>query len=865
MNFDEDDNDDLPPAMPISGRHAVHRRVSDHETKESDPETIVVSPDVLAVPSKARYPRIDGYKITGILGRGGMGVVYRAIDNKLNRDVAIKTMVAHLRTPKFQQRFETEAKSLALINHKGVTRVYDFGISEDTPYLVMDYIEGQTLNTIADGKPLESARAAEIVMQLADALHACHEQGIIHRDVKPANVIMTPKGVAKLTDFGIAKQRDDSDIRRLTSTGEIMGTPAYMAPEQASGVIKKVGPATDVYGAGAVLYELLTGRPPFLSHDPVQIVLMVLGNQPVAPRALQPHIPKDLENIVLKALEKKPADRYATGEQLAKDLGRFLRGEPVQARPVSVPRRAIFWMKQHSVITSVAALVVLAVASALVGLSIHNARLQTELNRTKYLVAKGRDLSEWLFNDFSRMIQEHEGSTTLLNQLTNTTKDYLIAMEAGVEGNADLRLNVVQSWIKLASIQGGPDLGVLGQHDQARTSLDTAEALLKGFESHPQYAKTKMLLWIYQAKLDLIHSNGVPAARERLAQISAMLADQNLNLTSQQRFNIEYETLLIELRISNAEGDAEASERVIARLEQLYSAQKDRDPDRPLPLSMLTLLWQARVNRATMEDRSGELIEPLSDDLHHVRTLLKKDMANLHTRSQIAILERLLADTTYLQGDYESALALYATIKATWEEAGIRDPENAGAFYNAGNASCYMAETLMTLDRMEEVKPVLDQAREFYTRYAARSGLQLNQCPEAYGIYGAEAMYYSKLGDRNRAIEILEQKAVGLQEIASANVEYRQQVADDYAQMVMLYVVTVVEELEFEGPEPPDSLYDTFDKALAAIDRAKSYFEALENDGVSNERVRGQQQRVLEMEAILKQERDRLEPVGDIL
>jgi WD40 repeat protein len=320
-----------------------------------------------------------------VVGRGRFGVVYRARDN-LGRVVALKLL--HDLDLEEEDRFRQEARIVAGLDHANVIKVHTWDKTKDGRlYLDMEFIPGGSLNSRLKS-PQPAREAAGLVATLAEATHYMHGKGIVHRDLKPANVLLKPPDLLpapagdatdpgdlplglftpKITDFGLAK-----DLRKrqhLTATGAVLGTPGYMAPEQAAGGGQDVGPAADVYALGAILYEALTGRPPFLGATALDTLAQILGHDPVPPTRLQPKVPRDLETICLKCLEKSPARRYPSAEELAKDLRRHLKGEPIQARPVGRLKRAGRWCRRHRLVAgllAVAGILLLALVGALFG------------------------------------------------------------------------------------------------------------------------------------------------------------------------------------------------------------------------------------------------------------------------------------------------------------------------------------------------------------------------------------------------------------------------------------------------------------------------------------------------------------------
>ena len=284
---------------------------------------------------------LDGkYRVGRLIGEGGMGTVYEGENSRIGRRVAIKVLHARIAAmPEFVERFEREAKAAARIGSRHVCDVLDLGdLPSGDRYIVMEFLDGVSFEDrlAAKGK-LTAAQLAPIAFELLEGLGTMHNARVIHRDLKPANVLLTRDGQPKIADFGLA--RDLVQESSQTQTGQILGTPSYMAPEQALGIPSMIGPPTDVYALGAILYEMLTGQPPFIAPTVIETLDLVRSQEPVPPRRLQPKIPRDLETICLKCLEKRPQQRYASAQLLADDLSRFLDGKPVHARPVSTITR----------------------------------------------------------------------------------------------------------------------------------------------------------------------------------------------------------------------------------------------------------------------------------------------------------------------------------------------------------------------------------------------------------------------------------------------------------------------------------------------------------------------------------------------
>jgi serine/threonine protein kinase len=279
--------------------------------------------------------RFGDYELLHEIARGGMGVVYRARQISLNRIVALKMILAgRLATEEDITRFRTEAEAAARLQHPHIVAVHDVGAIEGQHYFSMDFIEGASLAQKLQAGPMPGRMAARYIRLIARAVHHAHKQGVLHRDLKPSNILIDTEDEPHIMDFGLAKRLGGDSAQ--TRTGVVLGTPSYMAPEQAAGKSQELGPACDIYGLGAVLYECITGRPPFRAETPLDTVMQVMDRDPPPPRLLNPNIDHDLETICLKCLEKDPRRRYATAEALAEDLQRYLNDETISARSFNV-------------------------------------------------------------------------------------------------------------------------------------------------------------------------------------------------------------------------------------------------------------------------------------------------------------------------------------------------------------------------------------------------------------------------------------------------------------------------------------------------------------------------------------------------
>jgi serine/threonine protein kinase len=373
---------------------------------------------------------VEDYALLGELGRGAMGVVYKARQVSLNRIVALKMVLAgqHARAEDLA-RFRTEAEAVARLQHPNIVQIYQVGEHDGCPFCALEFVNGTTLAKRLLGTPQPPRPAAHLIEILARAIHQAHQRGIVHRDLKPSNVLLAPPpdagdglmtsgdplgaeqyyGIPKISDFGLAKQLD-SETASQTKSGTVLGTPSYMAPEQARGQGEEVGPPADVYALGAILYELLTGRPPFKAETLIHTLYQVTTEEPAPPRQLQPKLPRDLETICLRCLAKQPRRRYPSALALAEDLRRFLNGEPILARSHTTSERLWRWCRRNPVPASLLITVTLGSAFGMW----HLTRLSNQIVRTTALESTAQQSDVLvevndIYSDVVRRVKEGKG------------------------------------------------------------------------------------------------------------------------------------------------------------------------------------------------------------------------------------------------------------------------------------------------------------------------------------------------------------------------------------------------------------------------------------------------------------------------
>jgi len=447
-----------------------------------------------------------GYEILGVLGRGGMGIVYRARHTALNRNVALKMIrEGELATPEEFERFYREAEAVARLRHPNIVQIYEVGRTGSNPYFSLEYVEGGTLHAFLDRRPQDPKFAAQMLEQIARAAHHAHEEGIVHRDLKPVNILLSEMGrrraehespttssrgnsgpatesvvirSPKITDFGLARRLDES--ARLTQSGCAAGTPAYMAPEQfvARG---PVGPAADIYSLGVILYEILTGRTPFAGSS-VEIMHQTLNQDPVPPRRLQPTVPRDLETICLKCLNKEPRHRYETAEQLADDLNRFLAGRPIVARAVGPLGQALLWRRRNPVTALLLSAVVLALllgagVASFFAIRAENNAYQSEQNAMRY--REQRRVAE---KETARALQ---AETDKDNALRGETREREFA----------------QKLAELKSAEAYDAHMVIAHRDWEKGQVGRAQQILRLYEPAPGKTDRRGFEWHYLDRL----------------------------------------------------------------------------------------------------------------------------------------------------------------------------------------------------------------------------------------------------------------------------------------------------------------------------------------------------------------------------
>jgi serine/threonine-protein kinase len=474
---------------PLSHLFDVHNAISLPISLDAAPAVPVVADGALEDRAIRGAPRISGYQIERVLGSGGMGVVYLADDLALNRKVALKILRQGVQDdPGHRGRFEREAAAAAKCQHPNLVQIFEIGEFQGEFYLALEYVEGETLAKAMAGLPQPPREAAGLVEKLARAIEHVHGRGVVHRDLKPANVLLTLAGEPKITDFGLARL-DDRSTR--TEVGTLLGTLAYMAPEQASGGAVEVGAPADIHALGAILYEALTGRPPYRGDSPEKTLQKILFEDVVPPSNLQPEIPRDLEAISLKCLEKSPNHRYASAVELAEDLRRFLDGRPIFARPVRLWERSWRWCRRNpklATVSAVLAATVLVAIGAFVGMTYrHNLQLRAEVRRTQAKADEARKNYQEARSTIQAMLKRLDDSRVTgvprLLDLRRSLQEDALAFYDQILRQVDSNDPFVRADSARALCDAAPLQHALGQSDVALDTVRRALRLVEGLMS----------------------------------------------------------------------------------------------------------------------------------------------------------------------------------------------------------------------------------------------------------------------------------------------------------------------------------------------------------------------------------------------
>jgi serine/threonine protein kinase len=702
-------------------------------------------------------PAVPGYDIIRELGRGGMGVVYWAWQSSLGRPVALKMILAGSHAgPLELARFRTESEAVARLQHPHIVQIYDVGRHDDRPYMALEYVNGGSLAQKLTGTPLPARSAAQFMETVARAVHYAHQQGILHRDLTPANILLGKSEIErgetrmqrisadpirehppdpcssafysftpKITDFGLAKILV-GDGRMQTRSGAIMGTPSYMAPEQAAGKTKGAGPATDVYALGAILYEMLTGRPPFRAETPLETLLQVQSVDPVPPSRLQPQLPRDLTTICLKCLQKEAHKRYASAEAFAQDLRRFVQGEPILVRRTPFWERGIKWAKRRPAVAALLAVTSVAALSLLGGTLAHQvqlrAALQTAEDQRQQAQAnfeKARQaVDEMLTEVGQKELADLPGVDEVRRKLLFKALTFYQAFLKEKPASLSLRQETGRAQRRVGDI-----CRLLGQHPEAdqayREALDIQTQLVADFPSSADYrhdlagslSNLGLLL-----KVTGKYSEAEQAYRQALEIQSRIAADFPNVVEYQQALAGTHYNLGLLLKNTGKPGKAEQAYRqaldIRTRLAADFPDQPDYRQDVAMTLHDLGVLLKATGQRVEAERAYREALEfqaKLVVDFPG-RPDYRRSFASSH--NNLANLLKASGRPAEARQAYERAREIQAQLVADFPTRPNYRRDLAHSYYNLGHL-------LQTTARPQEAKEAYGRAREIQTKLAA--------------------------------------------------------------------------------------------------------------------------------------------------
>jgi tetratricopeptide (TPR) repeat protein len=673
-------------------------------------------------PTAPPRPRVPGYEIEKELGRGGMGVVYQARQVSLGRSVALKMILTgQMAGEEELMRFRREAEAVARLQHPNIVQIHEVGEHDGCSFFSLELCPGGSLAAKLGRKPLPPRQAAELAETLAHAVQAAHDQGIVHRDLKPANVLLSADGTPKITDFGLAKRLDEVG---QTQTGAVMGTPSYMAPEQAAGQSKQIGPATDVYALGVILYEMLTGRTPFGGGDVLEVLQRAIYDEPISPRLLRPSCPRDLETICLKCLHKEQGRRYHTARELADDLHCYLKGRPITARPVGRLERLSRWCVRRPVTAGLLAALVVAVAT-------------------------GFSAVTWMW------LRAEEFRVRAEQQRDRAEENFRVALEASVDAT-----RLAEQLKPIAGTQSATVKEIL------TLALDNYERLReRAGESRPVL-------------------EGEGGIRASFSDIYLLLGDTTAALQSAQQACAIYEQLLREepdnagwragragslVKVANAllpRGQPMEAERAVRTSLELRQQLVDERPDDPA----------RQMDLAASDDALGTIRQALGD-LPGAAVAFRRALAlrlpvaereprNRTWRRDAALSQQRVADMLWNDAWEEPALrevlGLYTKAEQVYAELAREEPDNAEwqrrlaeVHLNLGQTYCYLK------GEESRARSELQRAVEIAERQAALDPTSLDWAQAVF-------RYRTAFADLRRTaddVAALKQKAVSLREL----------------------------------------------------------------------------------------------------
>ena len=644
----------------------------------------------LALPEEELHgqpQRIGDYELIECIARGDMGIVYRARQVSLNREVAVKILLDQVfASPEELARFRAEAAAAAALRHPNVVAVHEIGEADGRRFYSMDFVAGKDLAALTRDGPLDPRQAAELTRKIAEAIAHTHQRGILHRDLKPSNVLVDAAGEPHVTDFGLAKriqpplpEKPSPDSAKLTLSGQIVGTPGYMSPEQAA-TRKDIGPATDIYSLGALFFHLLTGRAPFLGPTPTAVLRQVEELEPIAPMLLNPQVPADLQTICLKCINKEPSRRYASAAELAADLGRFLRNEPIQARPTGSVERAVRWSRRHPGIAGMSGAIALLLIVVAIGSLVYSRRIEAGRRAEAALrveaeerLRQGERLINFMLGDLSDRLQPVGRLDILESALQQVDQFYADIPSDHLSPESQRhRANTLFQAATIHAEQGRLAESITNYH----AAIDGYSRLLAAYPTNLQWR-----FELGRARNDLgiafliLHqyTNALPVLQETLKERELLCAGNPTNtqwLGGYGSTAVNLGTIFRYLQRPSEAMDcfakAEAAFREWLRLDPTATAPKDR--------------------LATLRSSQGRLYIDLhqldlaaaafNEKIQILHDLLKKDAKDTRRRAELELGLAYLAEFEMSRSNYLAALAPLDEAVPIGEQLSARDPSN---------------------------------------------------------------------------------------------------------------------------------------------------------------------------------------------
>ncbi|TWU56526.1 Serine/threonine-protein kinase PrkC [Rubripirellula tenax] len=655
------------------------------------------------------------YELLDEIARGGMGVVFRAKQKSANRVVALKRILAgRFASDEEVQRFYAEAESAARLDHPNIVPVFDVGVESGHHYFSMGFVDGQSLNANIHQGPTPVRRAAQLVETIASAVGYAHDQGVIHRDLKPANVLLSRDGVPRVTDFGLAKQVGSS--RDLTATGQIMGTPSYMPPEQASGQTATVGPAADIYALGAILYALLTGRPPFQAASAIETIRQVLEEEPLSPSTLNADVDRDLETICLKCLQKDSVQRYATAGELGDELSRYLSGEPIHARPVSRVERTWRWCKRNRLVAGLMAGIgfslVIGICLSTYFAMLANARARRAQEGTQIAVATLETMINTLQTGLARIPAARELRQQLLRDSLSDLQR--VSGEVKSQARVDLSTAKVLTSLGLIFSEFGDDEGK-SMSAEARDHLQRSVAIYQQLRNQNDKPSLKRLHANALNQLGnlFINDNQIDSAETSLTQsidlFQSLLADDPDNET------IAYESTYPINNLGDIDAIRGNFEAALVHFETAVAMHRRLRSDTGENLRRLEGLADSlmRAGDACHDlKRNDGALRYFAESKDLSRRWYEAEPKSSFAMDSLSFAHERLGNHWLQVGDANNAKIHYEGMLALTEKALVEDPKS--RFLLDGLSVCYqkLANTYARLDETEKASEASRKAAE---------------------------------------------------------------------------------------------------------------------------------------------------------